>query len=63
MFRSLQKLLKASEFLPLGMNDYLFGLESRDRFFGSLIGAHHGEAFVSEVPLKLGSLSDLPAIR
>jgi N-acetylglucosamine malate deacetylase 1 len=49
--------------LPLGMNDYLFGLESRDRFFGSLIGAHHGEAFVSEVPLKLGSLSDLPAIR
>jgi bacillithiol biosynthesis deacetylase BshB1 len=45
--------------LPLGMNDYLFGLESRDRFFGSLIGAHHGEALVSEVPLKLGSLSDL----
>jgi bacillithiol biosynthesis deacetylase BshB1 len=49
--------------LPLGMNDYLFGLESRDRFFGSLIGVHHGEALVSEVPLKLGSLSDLLAIR
>ncbi len=30
--------------LPLGMNDYLFGLGSRDRFFGSLIGVHHGEA-------------------
>jgi N-acetylglucosamine malate deacetylase 1 len=45
--------------LPLGMNDYLFGLESRDRFFGSLIGVHHGEAFVSEVPMKLGSISDL----
>ena len=45
--------------LPLGMNNYLFGLESRDRFFGSLIGAHYGEALVSEVPLKLGSLSDL----
>jgi hypothetical protein len=30
--------------LPLGMNDYLFGLESRDRFFGSLISVHHGEA-------------------
>jgi hypothetical protein len=40
------------------MNDYLFGLESRDRFFGSLIGVHHGEAFVSEAPLKLGSLND-----
>ena len=49
--------------LPLGMNDYLFGLESRDRFFGSLIGVHHGEAFVSEVPLKLGSISDLPSLR
>jgi N-acetylglucosamine malate deacetylase 1 len=45
--------------LPLGMNDYLFGLESRDRFFGALVGARHGEALVSEVPLKLGSLSDL----
>jgi N-acetylglucosamine malate deacetylase 1 len=49
--------------LPIGMNDYLFGLESRDRFFGSLIGVHHGEAFVSEVPLKLGSISDLPSLR
>jgi bacillithiol biosynthesis deacetylase BshB1 len=49
--------------LPLGMNDYLFGLESRDRFFGSLIGVHHGEAFVSEVPLKLASIMDLPALR
>jgi N-acetylglucosamine malate deacetylase 1 len=44
--------------LPLGMSDYLFGLESRDRFFGSLIHVHHGEAFLSEAPLKLGSLND-----
>ena len=44
--------------LPLGMSDYLFGLESRDRFFGSLVGVHHGEAFVSEVPLRLGNMSD-----
>jgi bacillithiol biosynthesis deacetylase BshB1 len=49
--------------VPLGMNDYLFGLESRDRFFGSLIGAHHGEALVSEVPLKVGGLTDLPALQ
>src|SRR6201996_4993084 len=49
--------------LPLGMNDYLFGLESRDRFFGSLIGVHHGEAFVSEVPVKLASITDLPSLR
>jgi bacillithiol biosynthesis deacetylase BshB1 len=49
--------------VPLGMNDYLFGLESRDRFFGSLIGVHHGEAFVSEFPLKLGNISDLPSLQ
>jgi bacillithiol biosynthesis deacetylase BshB1 len=49
--------------LPLGMNDYIFGLESRDRFFGSLISVHHGEAFISESPLKLGSLSDFPSFR
>jgi len=41
--------------LPLGMNDYLFGLESRDRFFGSLIGVHHGEAFVSESLVALAT--------
>jgi N-acetylglucosamine malate deacetylase 1 len=49
--------------LPLGMNDYLFGLESRDRFFGSLISVHHGEAFVSEGPLKLGSIRDFLSFR
>ena len=49
--------------LPLGMNDYLFGLESRDRFFGSMISVHHGEAFISEVPLKLRSLSDFVSFR
>lgn len=49
--------------VPLGMNDYLFGLESRDRFFGSLISVHHGEAFISETPLKLGGLVDLPSLR
>jgi bacillithiol biosynthesis deacetylase BshB1 len=57
------KTAEAFGVLPLGMNDYLFGMESRDRFFGSLIGVHHGEAFVSEVPLKLGSISDLPSLR
>jgi bacillithiol biosynthesis deacetylase BshB1 len=45
--------------LPLGMNDYLFGLESRDRYFGSLINVHHGEAFISEVPLRISGLSDV----
>ena len=43
--------------VPLGLSDYLFGLESRDRFFGSLIGCHHGEAFVQERPLRLNDFS------
>ncbi len=51
----------ATEFglVPQGMSDYLYGLESRDRFFGSLIGVHHGEALVSDRPLALSSLSRL----
>jgi len=49
----------AEEFgvVPLGLGDYLFGLESRDRFFGSLIGTRHGEALVSDRPLKLSDVS------
>jgi bacillithiol biosynthesis deacetylase BshB1 len=37
------------------VNDYLFGLESRDRYYGSLIGARHGEALVSDQPIRLDS--------
>lgn len=49
--------------LPMGVGDYLFGLESRDRFFGSLIGARFGEALVIDRPLKLGSLAAiLPSV-
>jgi bacillithiol biosynthesis deacetylase BshB1 len=51
----------AEEFgvVALGLGDYLFGLESRDRFFGSLIGTRHGEALVSDHPLKLSSVSQI----
>jgi N-acetylglucosamine malate deacetylase 1 len=51
----------AEEFgvVPLGLGDYLFGLESRDRFFGSLIGTRHGEALVADQPLKLTSVSQI----
>jgi N-acetylglucosamine malate deacetylase 1 len=42
-----------------GIGDYLFGLESRDRFFGSLIGKRHGEALVSDQPIALGSVSEI----
>ena len=36
-----------------GVGDYLFGLESRDRYFGSLVGARYGEALVSDRPVRL----------
>jgi bacillithiol biosynthesis deacetylase BshB1 len=51
----------AEEFgvVPLGIGDYLFGLESRDRFFGSLINVHHGEALVADQPLKLSGLHQI----
>jgi bacillithiol biosynthesis deacetylase BshB1 len=42
-----------------GLGDYLFALESRDRYFGSLIGTRHGEALVSDSPLRLSNLTDI----
>jgi N-acetylglucosamine malate deacetylase 1 len=41
------------------VNDFLFGLESRDRYYGSLVGTRHGEALVSDQPIRLGSAGDL----
>jgi len=37
------------------LSDLLFGLESRDRYYGSLIRVHHGEALVSDEPIRLGA--------
>ncbi len=42
--------------LPMGISNYLFGLESRDRYFGSLIGVHFGEALVTDQSLRLNGL-------
>ena len=42
-----------------GVGDYLFGLESRDRYFGSLIGARHGEALIADRPTRLSGLGDV----
>jgi bacillithiol biosynthesis deacetylase BshB1 len=39
--------------------DFLFRLESRDRYYGSLIGSRHGEALVSDQPIPLGNPDDL----
>lgn len=53
------KTASESGLVPQGMDDYLFGLESRDRFFGTLIGCEHGEAFVLDRPLNVTQLMHL----
>ncbi len=45
--------------LPVGIGDYLFHLESRSRYFGSLANVAFGEPLVAEQPLIVSSLSDL----
>lgn len=54
----------AQEFgvLAHGVGDYLFGLESRDRYMGSLIGARFGEALVADQPIALGNIGDIVAL-
>lgn len=39
--------------------DFLFRLESRDRYFGSQAGVRHGEALVLDQSLRLGGLDDV----
>lgn len=50
-----------SQFVQPAEN-FLFRLESRDRYYGSLIGARHGEALVADQPIVLRDLAALPAL-
>jgi len=45
--------------IPIGIGDYLFHIESRDRYYGSLINVKYGEAFVSEEPLNISDFNSL----
>jgi bacillithiol biosynthesis deacetylase BshB1 len=51
----------AEEFgvIAQGVGDYLFGLESRDRYFGSLAGVRFGEALISDQPIRLAGVGDV----
>jgi N-acetylglucosamine malate deacetylase 1 len=51
----------AQEFgvLAHGVSDYIFGLESRDRYAGSLIGARYGEALIADQPVALPGIDDV----
>jgi N-acetylglucosamine malate deacetylase 1 len=51
----------AEEFgvIAQGIGDYLFGLESRDRYFGSLAGARFGEALIADQPIRLSGIGDV----
>jgi bacillithiol biosynthesis deacetylase BshB1 len=48
--------------LAHGVGDYLFGLESRDPYFGSLIGVRFGEALVTDRPVRLSGIDDILAL-
>lgn len=41
------------------VGDFLFRLESRDRYFGSQANATYGEALVLDSPLRLGGLDEV----
>jgi bacillithiol biosynthesis deacetylase BshB1 len=45
--------------LPQGLGDYLFTLETRDRHYGSQIGARFGEPLVLDRPLRLKGLETI----
>jgi bacillithiol biosynthesis deacetylase BshB1 len=42
--------------VPVGIGDYLFHIESRSRYFGSLINVRFGEPLIADQPIKI----DLP---
>lgn len=48
-----------SQFAGTLSGDFLFRLESRDRYYGSLIGARHGEALVADQPIPIGGVEDI----
>ena len=45
-----------SQFGQTNPADFLYRLESRDRYYGSLIGAAHGEALVTDQPIAIDGL-------
>jgi bacillithiol biosynthesis deacetylase BshB1 len=51
----------AQEFgvLAQGIGDYLYGLETRDRHYGSQAGFRFGEALITDRPVKLRGLESL----
>jgi N-acetylglucosamine malate deacetylase 1 len=48
-----------SQFGKMNPADFLYRLESRDRYYGSLIGARHGEALVADQPIALDGLKSV----
>jgi len=45
--------------LAQGLGDYLFGLETRDRHYGSLVGVRFREALITDRLVRLRSMKDL----
>jgi bacillithiol biosynthesis deacetylase BshB1 len=47
------------EYTPIGISNYIFHIESRSRFYGSLIDVDYGEALISKYPLKIKEFEKL----
>lgn len=51
--------ISGNECTPIGISNYIFHIESRSRFYGSLINANHGEPLISKYPIKVDNLMRL----
>jgi bacillithiol biosynthesis deacetylase BshB1 len=48
-----------NEFPPVGISNYIFHIESRSRFYGSLIDVDFGEAFWVKGPIKVNDIVNI----
>ncbi|MDI6786673.1 MAG: bacillithiol biosynthesis deacetylase BshB1 [bacterium] len=51
--------ISSEECTPIGISNYIFHIESRMRFYGSLINVNYGEPLISKYPLKIINLMRL----
>lgn len=51
-----------SQFGKSNQAEFLYRLESRDRYYGSLIGVHHGEALIADQPIAIDALKSLQSL-
>lgn len=51
--------ISGNECAPIGISNYIFHIESRSRFYGSLINVNYGEPLISKHPIRIDDLMRL----